>query len=196
MTRTEDSIARQWEAGSRRGFRGRLGRWVGVGGAFVVCLLASCRPSVQSSESADPPPPLETYCDRPLGNPDAAIAVQTMLPVGTGCQDTVGLYLAGLAETHPDVFRVQIHDMKSETGRAVMRSNGIRCAAVLVDGSTRFDLGTEHGKVLLEGPMDPMDVYRVLCMKVASLGEGDLNLPIPPADDAPNPQQRREAGFR
>lgn len=140
-------------------------------------------------------PALLQYCDRRLGREDATITIQAVLPVGTGCQDGIGLYLAALAESYPGIFRVEIHDMKSQSGRTLMRSKGIRCAAVVVDGATRFDLGGDVGKVLLEGPMDPLDVHSVLSANSAGLSLSGGPLPKPDVGDAPSREQRRRAGF-
>ena len=107
-------------------------------------------------------PTLSSLCEKPFGREHAPIQVQAFLPLNNGCQDSLGLYLVDLAQKHPDVFRVEVLDMKSERGHATMVQNGIRCAAVRINSRTSFDLPQPTGKILLEGPMDPLDVYHAL----------------------------------
>jgi len=140
-------------------------------------------------------PRLAPYVGKVLGSADAPIAVEAMLPVNNGCQDALGLYLAEVAAKCPELLRVRILDMKSAEGRAVMAAHGIKCAAVLVQGTTRFDLGGAEGKLLLEGPMDPLDVYRVLQRQVRDTAASSVELPVPAGGAAPSPEARRKAGF-
>ncbi|MCK5803237.1 MAG: hypothetical protein KAI66_10410 [Lentisphaeria bacterium] len=125
-------------------------------------------------------PTLPTFCEKPLGRENAAVQIQAFLPVNNGCQDPLGLYLVRLAQNYPDVFRVEVLDMKSERGHAIMVQNGIRCAAVRINGRTSFDLPQPTGKILLEGPMDPVDVYQALRQTLDAEG-------IALADDLPKP---------
>lgn len=140
-------------------------------------------------------PRLAPYLGKVLGQAEAPIAVDAVLPVNNGCQDALGLYLADVAARYPQVFRVRIFDMRAVEGRAVMAAYGIKCAAVLVEGTTRFDLGGAEGKVLLEGPMDPQDVYRVLQHQARNSAAGSIELPEPADCSAPSPEERRKAGF-
>jgi hypothetical protein len=116
-----------------------------------------------------------------LGSADAPVRVVSFLPVIDGCQDVIGEYLAEVAEKHPAVFQVRILAMKSPEARELMAANEIRCAAVMVNGKTTFDLGGEEGKFILEGPMDPRDVARALAAAAReALGDGAPVLPKAP----------------
>jgi hypothetical protein len=122
--------------------------------------------------------------------------VDAILPVNNGCQDALGLYLVDLATAHPSLICVRVLDMKSDEGRALLASKGIKCASVLVQGMTQFDLGGDDGKLLLEGPMDPFDVHAVLQAQVRMAAGSPVVLPGPPDDcSAPSAEQRRKAGF-
>jgi hypothetical protein len=163
-------------------------------GAVVALLLglASCG----RSGSAGSAPRLAQYVGKTLGNAAAPIAVEAILPVNNGCQDALGVYLAQTVSQNPTLFRLRIFDMKSAEGRALMASKGIKCAAVLVQGTTQFDLGAEAGKILLEGPMDPMDLYRVLSFHLKTTAASAVVLPEPSEDcTVPRAEERRKAGF-
>ncbi len=148
------------------------------------------------SGSADGSSRLAAYVGKTMGDAGAPIAVEAILPVNNGCQDALGVYLAQITAQNPTVFRLRILDMKSPEGRALMAAKGIKCAAVLVQGTTQFDLGAEAGKILLEGPMDPLDLYRVLCFQLKTTAASALVLPEPPDDcSAPRAEERRKAGF-
>ncbi len=138
---------------------------------------------------------LAPYVGQALGAATAPVAVEALLPVRNGCQDVLGLYLVQAARDFPDLVRVQILDMHSQAGRSRLEAHGLRCAAVLVQGSTRFDLGDAGGKVLLEGPMDPLDVHRVLQRELQGRLPAGAALSAPPAGGAPTAEQRRQAGF-
>lgn len=177
------------------------GRYALVSFFLLACVfLVSCGrdvPPSGSAEAAAVERRLADLCGQSLGDSDAPLAIVAVLPVMSGCQDGIGLYVADLAEARPDLFSVRVYDMKSEAGHEVMIRHGIRCAAVLINGTTRFDLGADGGKVLLEGPMDPLDVYDVLSSLVAELSpQPGFTLPEPAACTAPTEAQLREAGFK
>ena len=164
------------------------------GAGFLALAASSCGGSGRSSAAGGPR--LAAYLGRTLGEANAPIAIEAILPVSSGCQDDLGIYVVGVAARHPAVFRARIYDMKSSEGRALMAAKGIKCAAVLVQGTTRFDLGSEFGKVLLEGPMDAMDLYRVLQFQLGAIGNTDVVLPDPPEDsNSTRAEERRKAGF-
>ncbi len=174
--------------------RGRVRRALAVSvAAGLVLGLVSCGKSHSTARG----PRLAPYLGKTIGSADAPIAIEAMLPVNNGCQDAIGVYLAQVASQNPDVFRVRILDMKSAEGRALMAAKSITCAAVLVQGATRFDLGAAAGgKVLLEGPMDPLDVCRVLRFQLKTVVGRTVVLPEPPEDgSAPPAEERRKAGF-
>lgn len=144
---------------------------VAVGLAF-----AACSPSdpVCSGTLAD-------LVGRQLGSSDAPVRVVSFLPITEGCQDAIGEYLAEVADLFPTVFRVEIFSMRNAEGRERMAAHDIRCAAVLVNGTTTFDLGGEDGKFILEGPMDPRDVARALAAAAReAVGDRAPQLPEPP----------------
>jgi hypothetical protein len=145
--------------------------------------LSGCTPdgSPQAAEGKACAANLAPLLDRQLGSEDAPVHVVTFLPVNNGCQDVIGEYLAEVAERFPDIFQVRILDMKDPKAKEIMTAHGIRCAAVMVDEKTTFDLGGEDGKFILEGPMDPRDIERALLAagKEASGGK-ELDLPEPP----------------
>ena len=120
------------------------------------------RPVSLSGQAAAEQQTLRTVCGKAVGADSAKVKVEAFLPVTIGCQDPVGLYLVAQARRAPSQLRVQISDMKDEKARARMDGFGVHCAAVVVNGKTRFDLGRHGGKLLLEGPMDIEDVCRVL----------------------------------
>jgi len=127
-------------------------------------------------------PVLTKYVGKPVGAPDRAVVhVRAFLPISTGCQDPTGLYLVKQAEAHPDLIAVEINDMKSDTSRRLMEAAGIHCAAVMIDGSTRFEISETGEKVLLEGPMEPRDVWKALQEELRrKLGDRAPRLPPPP----------------
>lgn len=162
---------------------------------FLLTGLYACRPSRDSVAGESPAgPALARYCGQTLGSAEAGIVIDAILPVKNGCQNDLGIYVVALAKRFPETFRVRIFDMRSQEGHAVMRLNHIKCAAVIVNGTTRFDLGGSLGKVLLEGPMDPADLYHVLVDLAAKKAPG-ITLPAPVITHAPDPDQRRKAGF-
>jgi hypothetical protein len=206
------SISAVW----RNGPAHELRRWAGAaftaGRCFVllcavfICVIfvVSCGgkgsgSGVSSASSSGQPVErtLRSLCNRQLGGSDAPVVIEAVLPVTSGCQDGIGFYVADLAQARPDLFSVCVYDMKSDPGHEVMLRNGIKCAAVIINGTTRFDLGEEGGKVLLEGPMDPLDVYDVLSVQLATLSpRPEFALPEPEACAGPTEAQRREAGFK
>lgn len=131
-------------------------------GSLLAALCTGCGRKNTSGAAEPQPPALAAHCDAPVGNADAPVHIQAFLPVNNGCQDSLGLYLVGIAQKNPDIFRVEVIDMKSQNGSAMMAQCGIRCAAVRINGETAFDLPAPTGKVLLEGPMDPRDVRSAL----------------------------------
>lgn len=165
-----------------------------LGGLVLLAAALSCGCGRQAAAPAASPA-LAPYVGQSLGAVTAPVAVEALLPIRNGCQDVLGLYLVQAAREFPDLVRVQILDMHSVEGRGRLEAHGLRCAAVLVQGSTRFDLGDAGGKVLLEGPMDPLDVYRVLKRELQPLLPAGAALPAPPAGGAPTAEQRRQAGF-
>ncbi len=184
-------------------FRRRTGTAFRVGpggvralGAVVLFLLAGCGERTGVGPRAQAAPrTLAEFRGRQWGDSEAPVRILAMLPVGTGCQDVTGMWLGGIALAYPDVFSVRIFDMRSPEGRRTMAAQGIRCAAVVVNGKTRFDLPPPMGKVLLEGPMDPLDVYHVVKWVAAACGAGDLGLEEPEAESAVLKAKRAEAGF-
>jgi hypothetical protein len=170
----------------------------GVGLALAAACLAlglwSC--GGRSAPAPAPAPQLAAYVGTVRGDRQAPVVVEAILPVNNGCQDALGLYLVDLATRNPSLLQVHTYDMKSPEGRALMASKGIKCACVLVQGTTKFDLGGDTGKVLLEGPMDPFDVHKVLQHYVRTLAGSPVVLPDPPDDcSAPSAEERRKAGF-
>ena len=164
---------------------------VSAAAGLVIC-LASCG----RQTSAGGGPRLAAYLGKALGEAQAPIQIEALLPVNNGCQDALGLYLASVAAQYPALFQVRIFDMKSTEGRMLMTAKGIKCAAVIVQGTTRFDLGGAEGKVLLEGPMDPADLCRVLQHLAQISTQQSVTLPPPPDDSVtPSPDERRKAGF-
>lgn len=127
-------------------------------------------------------PALAPFCDRLFGSESAGVKAVALLPVTTGCQDEVGLYLIDLAREQGRYVSVRVLDMKSGAAQAVMLQQGLRCACVIVNGETRFDLGGDTGKLLLEGPMDLEDVREVLKSELTkAYGDGAPALkPVPP----------------
>jgi len=156
-------------------------------------------PGHQAGDSAPPPPErpapaLVALCGQLFGSEQAPVRVVGLLPVATGCQDPLGLYLVDVARQYKTMVSVRIFDMKSQEARAVMARHNLRCAAVLVNERTRFDLGQQDGKVLLEGPMDPQDVRRALLFELkAACGESAPDLP-PAPEDAPKPRRAAPQG--
>ncbi len=112
--------------------------------------------------SVAPAVSLRSFCGRSVGREDAGVKIEAFLPVTVGCQDNIGLYLVEQAKAEPAQLRVRVFDMKDPEARGRMDEYGVHCAAVVINGATRFDLGKKGGKILLEGPMDIDDVYRVL----------------------------------
>jgi len=166
-----------------------------LAGLCLVAAAGSC--GGRGAKAADGGPLLAAHLGKEIGDPQAPIAVEAILPVNNGCQDALGLYLVDLATKDPSLLRVRIYDMKGPDGRALMASKGIKCACVLVQGTTQFDLGGTLGKVLLEGPMDPVDVYHVLQQQVSvAAAASPVALAAPPDScSAPRAEERRKAGF-
>lgn len=170
-------------------------RSIALSGALCLVLaVVSC--GGRGTKAGEGGPVLAAYLGKTVGEAQAPIAVDAILPVNNGCQDALGLYLVKLAAEHPAWLRVRVYDMKGPDGRALMASKGIKCACVLVQGTTQFDLGEGLGKVLLEGPMDPLDVYHVLQHQVTAVASPPVVLPAPPDEcSAPDAAERRKAGF-
>lgn len=174
-------------------------RWLYLCLFLPLGLVVGCRkdePSpVVGTETTEHP--LRNLCGQTFGLPSAPVKIEAFLPVMTGCQDASGLWLVQTAQTRPEIFSVTIFDMSSGEGRRRMRDYGIRCAAVVINGSTRFDLPPPVGKILLEGPMDPTEVYSG-AMHVARELSGDASLALPPPEDTGPPvsDERQKAGFQ
>lgn len=173
--------------------RRRRRSWV-LGGLVLLAAVLSCGCGRQAAVPAGGPA-LAPYVGQALGAAAAPVAVEALLPIQNGCQDVLGLYLVAVSRAYPELVRLQILDMHSAAGRARLEAHRLRCAAVLVQGSTRFDLGDDGGKVLLEGPMDPLDVHRVLQRELGPLLPAGSALLAPAAGGAPTAEQRRQAGF-
>ncbi|NOY81555.1 MAG: hypothetical protein GXP31_11210 [Kiritimatiellaeota bacterium] len=157
-------------------------------GAIVFILSGNSRPprkgvrrSAGSVQPVAPTVSLRSFCGRPVGRKDAKVQVQAFLPVTVGCQDAIGLYLVEQAKAMPAQLRVQVYDMKNPEARGRMDEFGVHCAAVVINGATRFDLGGEGGKLLLEGPMDLEDVYRALTRELEmAYGDRAAKPSVPP----------------
>ncbi|MDP6438995.1 MAG: hypothetical protein QGH74_05120 [Candidatus Brocadiia bacterium] len=123
-------------------------------------------------------------CDKLIGEPSAKVKVIALLPVEVACKDQVGLYLAAVAEKHPSMVSVRIADLGSEPGMQVKEEYGIKCATVLINGKSEFDLGPGiRDKFRLQAlDMNAPDVRRAL---VAELDEvyGDSAPELPPLTD-------------
>jgi len=162
---------------------------------WIVALLllyytAAPRPSQPKLDAAAEAVPaateLPSLCGKLFGDPEARVAVVALLPVSSGCQDALGAFLVTVAQAIPDKVSVRIHDMKSADAAAIMKAQDIRCACVIVNGRTRFDLGPENGKRLLEGPMDPEDIRDVLISELKTIyGEPGPELPAAPVVNLP-----------
>lgn len=153
--------------------------------AALAIGLVSCQPAPTTGQEQlgedKPEPKLAAFLDRQLGNKEAPVRVVTFLPVTNACQDVIGEYLARVAREFPNVYQVRILAMKSPEAKEIMRANGIRCAAVMVNGKTTFDTGGEDGKFILEGVMDPRDVARALAAAGReAAGDKAPDLPKPP----------------
>ncbi|MBT4820158.1 MAG: hypothetical protein HN742_27430 [Lentisphaerae bacterium] len=141
--------------------------------ATLVFLFTANRPGGQGALGAGGKPAvLRDLVGVRVGSEKAPIQVDAMLPVSTGCQDAVGLFLIEAARMHGKKLSVRVFDMKSVDAQMIMTRTGIKCAAVIVDGDTRFDLGGAIGKVLLEGPMELSDVRAVVSGKLAAVSGG------------------------
>lgn len=139
----------------------------------VVFLFIGNRPDGRVSGGAGAPPPvLRDVVGVRFGSEKAPVQVDAMLPITTGCQDAVGLFLVAAARMHGKKLSVRVFDMKSVDAQMIMARTGIKCAAVIVDGETRFDLGGTFGKVLLEGPMELSDVRNVIAGKLSAISGG------------------------
>lgn len=156
-------------------------------GAGVLCV--GSRPGRGTSanpRSVAPEPVLRPFCEVPHGEPAAAVQVLAMLPVSAGCQDTVGLYLLDVVQRHEGRMGLRLFDMKSSAAQRLMQQHGVKCACVIINGKTRFDLGGATGKVLLEGPMDLADVRLALLAELrAAYGESVPGLPPVPQEPSP-----------
>ena len=169
--------------------------------AFLVALTGACVLFVVRNPGTPSPgpspsgaaggkakgPALAPFSDKLVGSESAQVEALALLPFSTGCQDDIGLYLLDLARENGRHVNVRLLDMKSEAARAVMRQHGLRCACVIVNGETRFDLGGETGKLLLEGPMDLEDVREVLKSELAAAygGGAPVPKPVPPKKARP-----------
>ena len=139
----------------------------------VVFLFSGNRPGGAAGGGPGAPPPvLKDVIGVRIGSEQAPVQVDALLPISTGCQDPVGLFLVEAARMHGKKLSVRIFDMKSVDAQMIMTKTGIKCAAVLIDGETRFDLGGTIGKVLLEGPMEASDVRDVVATKLAAVSGG------------------------
>ena len=155
----------------------------GAGVLFVVRQPSGpAQPHPGGAPGSQQGPALAPYCGQQVGGETAGVKAVALLPVTTGCQDEVGFYLLDLAREHDQHVSVRVLDMKSAAAQVVMSQHGLRCACVIVNGKTRFDLGGETGKVLLEGPMDLEDVRDVLKAELAAAyGDGaPVPKPVPP----------------
>jgi len=131
------------------------------------------------------PSELSSLCGKLVGNADAQVKVTAVLPVSVGCQDDVGLYLLSLARRFPDRLCVQVLDMKQEDGRRFMAGQGLKCASVVVNGKTQFELDADGDKLLLEGPPGVNytleELRRALISEMKRLQAEPLpDLPMPP----------------
>jgi len=153
--------------------------------AALAVGLSACQPTSttgrQQLSVGKAEPKLAALLDCQLGDKEAPVRVVTFLPVSNACQDVIGEYLVTVARKFPSVYQVRILAMKSPEAKEIMRANGIRCAAVMINGKTTFDVGGEDGKFILEGPMDPQDVARALAAAGGEATGGKApDLPKPP----------------
>ena len=134
------------------------------------------RASVQESKE----PQLAPLCNKVIGEPAARVKVIAVLPVAVGCKDDIGLYLASVSRESPSMVSLRVVDMRSNQGTQVMNEYGIHCAAVLVNGKSKFDFG-EEDRLLLEGAaLSAADVRRALDAELREL-YGDSAPQLPPA---------------
>jgi len=184
--------------GSRGGWRYHLATLLmvavalGVGAVLRTVGHRSDRtqPAHTAPEPAEALPQLASFCGRDLGAASATVQVLAMLPVSAGCQDEAGLYLLDVVKKHGDRLGVRILDIKSDEAQCLMRQHRVKCACVLINGRTRFDLGGETGKVLLEGPMDVSDIRLALQAELHA-AYGDSVGELPPAPEPVLPSATR-----
>ena len=133
-----------------------------------------------SAEGAGEAKGLAALCDRRFGHEDAGVQVLAILPVQVGCKDALGLYAIEAARRHPAQISVVVHDMTGEKGREAMAACGRKCAAILINGKSRFEFD-DGAKVLLEGASmeSPLDLRRALAAELAAV-YGDEAPDLPP----------------
>ena len=117
----------------------------GIAVGVIVFVLSGGNAPGPTSAKAIPGAPslsgkLRPLCGKPIGRPDAKVRVQAFLPVTIGCQDPIGVYLVEQARKFPRGIYLRIYDMKEEAARLEMAKYGLHCAAVVINGTTRFDL--------------------------------------------------------
>ncbi len=152
----------------------------GIGLAVILFVLSAGNARNHESRRRSLPPPaggktrgsLRRICGKPIGAAGAPVTVEAFLPVSIGCQDPIGLYLARCARDNPRAIRFQLYDMKDAAARRRMAKFGVHCAAVVINGSTRFDLGKHGGRLLLEGPMELEDVKKALAWSLQQVRTG------------------------
>lgn len=138
------------------------------------------RASAQESKE----PQLAPLCNKVIGDPDAKVKVIALLPVQVGCRDDIGLYLASVSRESPSMVSLRIVDMNSMQGARVMNEYEIGCAAVLVNGKSKFDFGEEDRLLLLGAGFSAADVRRGLDAELKEIyGDSAPQLPPAPAEE-------------
>ena len=91
---------------------------------------------------------------KPVGNPEAKVRVDLIIPSHTACQLETAEFLMFFARTYPDIIYVVYSDMfaDDENGELVQQE---ACSCVFINGEDTFQLEKPDGqtdRVLLSGP--------------------------------------------
>ncbi len=82
----------------------------------------------------------------PVGSASAAVQVNAILPEGSDCHDTVVKFLTEIGKAYPRKLRAEFSGMESLSEEELSDKVGEVCAAILVNGKTKFKFRTPDGK--------------------------------------------------
>ncbi|MEA3403396.1 MAG: hypothetical protein U9R79_19295 [Armatimonadota bacterium] len=143
--------------------------------AFVLVLLAGC--AERQAQQPMKPPPQEVAAG-PAEAPDT-VELTAYINVTSGCQEPTVELLKELAQQYDDVIDMEVIDFGSPEGNERWREDGLKCMALMFDGSPVVRIPGEDGEkrtVIFYFPVGFSWTHQDLKQTFAAIAAGEAEI--------------------
>lgn len=132
--------------------RARRRRLIAAGLFCAVCVGVFCVTAYKTWRKTHPAGEDRRMAAQPLhidpvGDPNAKIKIECILPSETGCHASIIKLLQDVAKRFPDKIYARFQSMGAMGGKAVTEKVGQMCAGVVINGNVHFELKDKKGHV-------------------------------------------------